>query len=114
MDSIESQEKYRYVRVTITGLPQETYWCGFREFKIFTEDIYSNVALGKITNQSEGINGSEMAVDGDINTFAGNTATYPYWWTVDLGESYDVKKLNLYGKIYMREKLILLRTGSIK
>lgn len=95
MDSIESQEKYRYVRVTITGLPQETYWCGFREFKIFTEDIYSNVALGKITNQSEGINGSEMAVDGDINTFAGNTATYPYWWTVDLGESYDVKKIEL-------------------
>lgn len=92
---INSDIAYRYVRVMITGLPKETYWCGFSEFKLFTTDITSNVAWGKETTQSAGSNSSSLGVDGDGNTFAGNTDSFPYWWTVDLGNSYDVKGIEI-------------------
>ena len=55
-----------------------------------------------------------MAVDGDINTFAGNTATYPYWWTVDLGESYDVKKIELVWEDLYEGETNIVEDGSIK
>lgn len=93
--SITSDVAYRYVRVTITGLPADTYWCGFREFKVFTTDMLSNVALGKTTEQSDGYNASSLAVDGDAATFSGNTGTFPYWWTVDLGSSFNVKEVEI-------------------
>lgn len=87
--------KFQYVRVTITGLPAETYWCGFAEFKVFTDNQLSNVALHKNAEQSGGSNAPGLAVDGDTKTFSGNTGSFPYWWTVDLGSAYNVKKLEI-------------------
>ncbi|MEE0649275.1 discoidin domain-containing protein [[Clostridium] scindens] len=92
---VSAETKYRYVRVTITGLPAETYWAGFAEFKVYTKDIMSNVAQGKSTSQSGGYNSSDLAVDGDVTTFGGNTDTFPYWWTVDLGDTYNVKEVEI-------------------
>lgn len=91
----ESNTKFRYVRVTITGLPGEAYWCGFAEFKVFTNNQLINAALHKNAAQSGGSNAPGLAVDGDPKTFSGNTGSYPYWWTVDLGSTFNVKKLEL-------------------
>ncbi len=93
--TMDAGTEYRYVRVTITGLPGESYWCAFAEFKVFTENMMTNVALGKETAQSDGNNSASLGVDGDMNTFAGNSPSFPYWWTVDLGKSYQVKKVEI-------------------
>ncbi len=93
--TIDAAKAYRYVRVTITGLPGDSYWCAFSEFKVFTQNMETNVALGKDTAQSGGSNNASYGVDGDVNTFAGNSADFPYWWTVDLGKTYNVKRVEI-------------------
>lgn len=93
--TFDTTSKYRYVRVTITGLPNDSYWCAFAEFKVFTNNIYTNMALNKKAAQSAGSNSASFAVDGNAKTFSGNTGTFPYWLTVDLGKSYDIKKLEI-------------------
>ena len=30
-----SEKEYRYVRVKITGIPEEDYWPAFREFRLY-------------------------------------------------------------------------------
>lgn len=92
---ISAETAYQYVRVTITGLPSDSYWAAFAEFKVYTSNALSNVALGKETSQSEGNNGASFAVDGDVNTFAGNVNRFPYWWRVNLGKTFSVKRVEI-------------------
>lgn len=92
---IFSETAYQYIRVTITGLPSDSYWAAFAEFKVYTSNVLSNVALGKAASQSDGNNNASLAVDGNINTFAGNVNSFPYWWTVDLGETFNVKSVEI-------------------
>lgn len=92
---LDSEKKYRYVRVTITGLPMDSYWCAFGEFRVFTADVLTNVALNKSAEQSAGSNAAGLAIDGDVNTFSGNTDAFPYTWTVNLEDSYNVEAVEI-------------------
>jgi len=68
---------------------------------------YTNVALGKPTSQSATIweGASSRAVDGNTNgNWGGNSVTHTPenaanpWWEVDLQGSYEISKINLFGR----------------
>ncbi len=92
---------YRYLRVKITKFPGADYWPAFAEFKVYEREC-SNLALHKpvTTSAAEerpGSNGN----DGDTSTLwvaDGQAVTnlFPQWWTVDLGDVYDIRKYELF------------------
>ena len=62
-----------------------------------------DVALRKSTSQSSTFSndqtyGSTRANDGHINTFtATNKQSFPYWW-VDLGDSYEIERIEIVNR----------------
>ena len=87
----------RYVRVVISDVPSSDYWCAFAEFELYAVETtaYENVALGKTATQSGGSGSASYGNDGDTATWAGNTGSFPYWWQVDLGNSYTISLIEV-------------------
>lgn len=88
---------YRYIRVVISDVPSSDYWCAFAEFELYAAEAtsYENIALGKNATQSGGSGSASYGNDGDSTTWAGNTGTFPYWWQVDLGNTYTISLIEI-------------------
>lgn len=96
----------RYFRVTLLDRPAGTgYWYVIWEFSVWgkeaePEESLVNVAQGKTATQSGGGGAAGLGNDGNPATAAGsidlgNAPANPYWWKVDLGRNYDIKKMAL-------------------
>lgn len=95
--SFAEATSYRYIRVVISDVPSADYWCAFAEFELYAAEAtaYENVALGKTATQSGGSGSASYGNDGDSTTWAGNTGSFPYWWQVDLGNSYTISLIEV-------------------
>lgn len=64
-----------------------------------------NVALNKPATHSGGYNTADKGNDGNPATMAGNTGKFPYIWTVNLGDAYEITRTEIeWEDLYSGEK----------
>jgi LmbE family N-acetylglucosaminyl deacetylase len=92
---------YRYLKVTITGLPSTTAWPAIAEFNAYKKVPFVNVSYNKTTSAStvEGWwHDSSNGNDGDESSLwvaDGYTELSGAWWSVDLGAKYQIAMLEI-------------------
>lgn len=92
----------RYVKVTITGVPNNR-WTAIAEFRVWGMETLviddDNVALNKTATASSQENDSRSAahaVDGDMDTlWIANSGAAGNWLEIDLGGRYDINAMCL-------------------
>lgn len=65
-------------------------------------DNLVEVANGKLANQSStfGTNVAALGVDGDLQTYQETANEESPFWMVDLGETFDVRRIDVYNRVY--------------
>jgi hypothetical protein len=73
-----------------------------QQIEVFTADG-KNVALNKSVTSSSNLNShtsSRHLVDGNTGTLAHTKGDSWAWWTIDLGDEYDITKIRVYNRTY--------------